>query len=613
MNILKKIEETFDKYKIKTKMMFIYIIVLIPVFIGSMYLITEIRTIMTENDISNASSNADRLRLRMSDTIAISENISEMICTNEEITEFLSKGYEKKSEIYTFYAENDVIKNYLKVFPQLKNIRIYIERAGFAYNSHYREATEQIKEKKWYYEAVRTAKSSWQVITDPSDKKQYLSYVRAIHGKHGQPLGVAVIEISPDWISEFIYDNAYRVVLSVNNGVVFYSNMENIGMGTVITSSGTDMGTANQREVIETGFMGINALTVMETFNQGASDSVFQIFLINPGGKLYEQTNVLTSFYSGYIILLFVISLVVVILFTNVFASRVKQLSDRMHTVAKGDFKAKLELNGNDEIALLNSDLSVMVDSMQLLIKDAYQSKLQTEVFKFNQMEAEFKALASQINPHFLYNTLETIRMKAYFNNDKETADLIKKLGKFMRRCLEAKVGSVTLKSELDFTNSYLELQGARFGDRISYNIDSRVDDDYPILPLIIQPVVENAFVHGIESSKENGRIEVTIYYCGEYVYIDVSDNGQGITAERMKQLEDKLAKNDTSSGKSIGLTNVNKRVKMYHGNEYGLSINSEEGNGTNVRIMLPREPESDEERQERLDKGIIKSKYKLK
>ena len=140
-----------------------------------------------------------------------------------------------------------------------------------------------------------------------------------------------------------------------------------------------------------------------------------------------------------------------------------------------------------------------MVKSMQQLINEAYEAKIQSETFKLNQMEAEFKTLASQINPHFLYNTLETIRMKAYCNNDKETADLVKKLGKFMRRCLEVKDGMVTLESELEFTKSYLELQSARFGDRVSYSIYCEVDTNYKILPLIIQPIVENAFVHGIE------------------------------------------------------------------------------------------------------------------
>ena len=115
------------------------------------------------------------------------------------------------------------------------------------------------------------------------------------------------------------------------------------------------------------------------------------------------------------------------------------------------------------------------------------------------------------------------------------------------------------------------------------------MDRDYKVLPLIIQPGVENAFVHGIEGAKSNGRISIKVRYCGENVSIDVADNGQGISPERMKELLRKLEQNDTSSGKSIGLTNVNKRIKMYHGEEYGLSVKTVPGKGTTISILLPR------------------------
>ncbi len=260
-----------------------------------------------------------------------------------------------------------------------------------------------------------------------------------------------------------------------------------------------------------------------------------------------------------------------------------------MHKVTSGNFVLNEEIRGTDEIFELYHDLKKMVDSMQTLMNDAYKSKIQSESFKLNQVEAEFKALASQINPHFLYNTLETIRMKAYCNDDKETADLVKKLGKFMRRCLEVKDGMVTLESELEFTKSYLELQAARFGDRVSYSIYCEVDRNYKILPLIIQPIVENAFVHGIEGEKANGKIDIKVFYRSGQVIIEVSDNGQGIPADKLRELLAKLEKNDTSSGKSIGLTNVNKRIKMYHGEQYGLTVETTLGHGTTIRTTLPK------------------------
>lgn len=574
-------------------MMLIYVIVIIPVFIGSMFLLYTIRTNLSKNETDNAIKNTDNIRIHLTDMVYTIENISDVICNGEEIPAFLSRNYEKKSEIYRFYADNDTIGNYVTIFPQLKTIRIYIPREDFVFNSGFRYADEGIKSQSWYKSAYETPFPLWRVIRDPITKELYLSCVRRVCDLNGEPCAVAVLAINPDWLNDYIISETYKTVLSLGNGIVYFSSLDGISAGHVVTVASTDFSDPNIEEVIDSDFNNISGLTILKTFSSGLSQNVFQIFLINPGNSFDAENKRLTAFYSAYTVLLFVISLLIVILFVISFSRRITMLSGKMHSVALGNFNVTREFNDHDEVAQLEEDLCIMVDSMQLMMNDIYNAKLESERLKLNQRDAEFKALASQINPHFLYNTLETIRMKAYCNNDKETADLIKKLGKFMRRCLELKTDNVTLKSEIDFTNSYLELQSARFGDKVSYEIRSTVSDDYMILPLIIQPVVENAFVHGIESSKANGSIDVHIYYCGEYVYIDVSDNGVGITPETLKQLEKKLSENDTESGKSIGLTNVNKRIQMSFGEIYGISVTSKEGEGTSVRIMLPRYPEN--------------------
>lgn len=218
-------------------MMVMYFIVIIPLFIGSMYLLGQIGKILSEKETNDTLSNADRLRVRLIDMIQISENVSGMISSNDEICSFLETEFDNKKDIYRFYADNDVAKNYLKVFPQLKYIRIYIDREDFAYNPYYRQVTDSVREQKWYSD-VMNGESGWRVIRDSGDKELYLSYITPIYGSDGGITAAAVIEISPDWISEFIYESYYKVVFSVNNGVVFYSGMDGVEMGTVIASSG---------------------------------------------------------------------------------------------------------------------------------------------------------------------------------------------------------------------------------------------------------------------------------------------------------------------------------------------------------------------------------------
>ena len=199
--------------------------------------------------------------------------------------------------------------------------------------------------------------------------------------------------------------------------------------------------------------------------------------------------------------------------------------------------------------------------------------------------------LANQINPHFLYNTLETIRMKAFCNGDKEIADIVKKLGKIMRRNLEVSGKMVSLQSELELIENYLQIQSMRFEGMVKYelNIEASVrKEGYKILPLLLQPVVENAFIHGLEEKKEKGTIIIDILENDECLIVKVKDDGVGIEPDKLEIINHKLALSEENNGKSIGMINVNQRIKIHYGKQYGLSIESKFGKGTIVTLSLP-------------------------
>ncbi len=564
-------------------MVTMFLIVILPTFAASIILLSNMRTIIREATFNEALNYSDIIEYRLTTAIESTEADIGEIVKNQSIIDFLENNYKEKSEFYNYYYRN--YSNLTYNDPHIKRVIIYSERDDFVYASNYYHADEEIQEESWYIKALSNPTTYiWDVITNPADGKKYLACVQAIRGTYGIA-GVAVTLLSDEWVKEIIPKSTLITVLSVEDGSVYYSNGEYKAGDRINTSE--NYLDHNIRGVFDYGVIGDAVYTVINNFR---SESRFQIFILMSSGFVNYEVNRLSVVYGGYCALMIILSMLIIILFTSVFTRRIRLLSEKMHSVAGGNFDVEFNDKGNDEIADLYTDLGQMIKDMQRLIDDNYQVKLQSEAFKFNQMEAEFKALASQINPHFLYNTLETIRMKAFCNNDKETADLVKKLGKFMRRCLEFKDGEVTLHSELEFTNSYLELQSARFGDRVSYRIYSEVSKDYMILPLLIQPIVENAFVHGIEGSKSNGRIDIKVYYHDEFVIVDVIDNGCGMSPEKLKELEDKLILSDTASGKSIGMSNVNKRIKMYHGEKYGMFITSKQGSGTTVQLKLPRE-----------------------
>ena len=207
--------------------------------------------------------------------------------------------------------------------------------------------------------------------------------------------------------------------------------------------------------------------------------------------------------------------------------------------------------------------------------------------------EYELKMLQAQINPHFLYNTLESIRMKALTSGNREVANAIKLLGKSMRYVLENTGTSlVTLKKELDYVETYLQIQKIRFGDRVNYRIEvAGIPDleEYLLLPLLLQPIVENAIVHGLEQVGENGQIDIRVDVPeDELLRIAISDNGCGMSTEQLETLRIRMAQKTLDRTASIGLCNINQRIRLYYGESYGMTIESIQGEGTCITLKIP-------------------------
>ncbi|MBQ5316911.1 MAG: sensor histidine kinase [Oscillospiraceae bacterium] len=566
-----------------------FLIVMLPTFAASVFLLVGMRNIIRDKSFETAESKVESYGYWVNEIMLLGDQTAKNVAANKTIIDFITAEHDDNSDYYRFYAENK-IEDLVSTPSQAENVYIYVNRRDFLYNEEFRRLDEEIKYAPWYESAMAGSSPVWNVLVDPVTEKYRLTCTCPIYSGE-ENIGAAIVTFSDEWTENVSIDSSASLILALDGRVYCSSNAPNI-------KAGDDLSDYAEYSDGETGFVtydkalyGIKGYGV--TRNLKNTGGVYQIALVLPDSTISYELDKMSVIYGSYCGLMVVLSLLTILLFTNTFSSRIKNLSEKMHKVADGDFSVTFNDNGSDEISQLYGDLSLMISNMQKLINDNYATKLQSEAFKLNQMEAEFKALSSQINPHFLYNTLETIRMKAYVNNDKETAALVKKLGKFMRRCLEFKDGEVTLQSELEFTKSYLELQGARFGDRITYHIYSEVSGDYMILPLLIQPLVENAFVHGVEASKGGGKIDIKVYYHNDFVYVDVTDNGQGMNDEKLAELEYKLEVSDTSSGKSIGLTNVHKRIRMYHGDQYGMRIESEEGKGTTIRLVLPRAPKS--------------------
>lgn len=234
------------------------------------------------------------------------------------------------------------------------------------------------------------------------------------------------------------------------------------------------------------------------------------------------------------------------------------------------------------------SDLEGMLDSMTNVMKQKYEDEMLTK-------QAELSALQSQMNPHFLYNTLDSIQGQALRSNNKEIAEMTAALSSFFRYSISMKDSIVTVADEIKNVQNYMLIQRYRFGDKINLFISCEDDDIMrcSVPQMILQPVVENAVYHGLERTSKEGQVTLRLSRASEILHIVIEDNGVGMSPELTQELNSRLEQSGLE-GKAgerkggIALRNVNQRIKLMFGEDFGIHIFSAEGIGTKIVLYLP-------------------------
>jgi len=267
----------------------------------------------------------------------------------------------------------------------------------------------------------------------------------------------------------------------------------------------------------------------------------------------------------------------------------IKKLHDVTTTITKNDLQALMTSDNVDEITELGMSFNIMIGK----IKELLDSKIKEQE---NLKKAELRALQAQINPHFLYNTLDTIIWMAESKKTDQVVKIVSALSNFFRISLSKGMDWITIGEELERIRSYLIIQKMRYRDILDFKIEAREDVlENTILKLILQPLVENALYHGIKNKRQGGTITVRARRQGEdEIRLEVEDDGIGFTPEKLAQLRAEL--NDDSGDikleSGFGIGNVNKRIHLYYGKPYGLSVESEYTTGTCVTLVIPAKVE---------------------
>ena len=260
----------------------------------------------------------------------------------------------------------------------------------------------------------------------------------------------------------------------------------------------------------------------------------------------------------------------------------IKQITEVTNKVASGDLSIRSDVFEGEETKALSTSLNSMIDKINELL-----TQITTEQIRLR--KAEFELLQSQINPHFLYNTLDAIVWLAESGEKEKVVSTVSSLSNFFRASLNQGKDIVTIKEDIGHVRSYLEIQQVRYQDILDYEI-TVPEEIYPYLipKITIQPLVENALYHGIKNKRGKGKITITGEKRDDCVIISISDNGLGITKERLEVVDKNINNRSESEKTTYGLYNVNERIRLDFGEEYGIKIESEYQNGTTVSIKLP-------------------------
>ncbi|MCR5624695.1 MAG: histidine kinase [Lachnospiraceae bacterium] len=628
---MKKLYKKLLDMRIREKLILIYVIGgVIPLIIATIYTNYQNRKILLNANKKAESEELNIVSELISENITVMTDVIRAITYDENIKDVATRDYSYiPAQFTTDCADIEILGNLRNYYKQsVSQIIVYIDNDSvpkdlYDSDSNIRYLDDSIKEKQWYKKTIMTTRvENWFYGTDANGLRA-IQVGRAIYDDRLNVIGVALVTMESYHLRNVLNDLDIDTMIMCQD-IQLYSNYNDTGKYSFAYSyydpeqpgviykkitNGIDEYQFFSKRIDVTREANVYHIIAIENYTEILSD-VFRVSLkaIWP------------------IILGAILSFIFIITSAYYFDRRINLLSEQLQTVARGSYDSLEPIGGNDEISHIYNEVERMANDLQILNNQIIDEQVQKEKIHTRQKEVEFKMLASQINPHFLYNTLETIRMKAVVNKQPEIVELVKMLAKIMRYNIQVSDSMVTLNSEISMTRYYLKIQNYRFGDRISSEviIDENVNMESRTMPLIVQPFVENAFAHGLEEKETDGKLTIHVYSPDENnIHIKIKDNGAGMTTYSLAKLRNKMndfsrnkhdSEDNDSNNKSnhsafdehttpnvitekqlddevsthIGVVNVNQRIKMMYGDDYGVMIDSKKDVGTTVIIMIP-------------------------
>ena len=535
----------------------------------------------------------------------MNQNIDSYITYMENIASIISESEDAQGFLF---GEEDIAEHRKRLVEQfgiiingredIRNIGIVRKDGRVLFNDGTQEKNENLdlSTQQWYQSAISSGKNS--VLTSShvqhvikNERPWVITLSRSIEdgiGGSGEK-GVVFIDLNYSAISELcdqnsIGEKSYIYILNQDGSIVYHPQQQqlynelqtektdivlNAGAEPVIYGSGNDSRVYTFAQSEKTGWTVVGCMNMNELTRSSRQ-----------GQLIYVMTAVI----------LVIIALIFSNHISRAISRPIQKLRDSMVKVQEGDFSATvMEVPEQNEIGSLTQSFNVMIRRIEELME---QNRMEQE----QKRKSEMKALQSQINPHFLYNTLDSIIWMAEGKKNEEVVLMTSSLAKFLRQSISNEDQQVSIGQEVEYARSYLTIQKMRYKNKLEYEIYLEASiKSCQIVKLVLQPIIENAIYHGIKYKEGMGLLTVRGYEKDGCVVLEVADNGVGMDEETLKHIFERHKVNYRSNG--VGVYNVQQRLKLYYGNDYGITYKSRKGVGTKAMITIPKVQEGGHEK----------------
>lgn len=580
-----KIKRKLANMSFRKKMhLFILVVSIVPLVVMGIFSYVIFKKNLVKQEQSNMRDYMSQAVLGMENKIDIYNNLSDYIAYNQTISNVIGYRYDSSEYTSSFevYKElRDVVDPLLsgvKYFNQdMDLLTIYVDSDIVKHDNTIAPLSE-VQNAEWKNKLSEKNDNEIYWFAEEAARKVYL--VRRMPLLEDlESEGYLYIEVDYDLLFDMfsqMESGKYGIVIFNEEGKEIYS-FNSFNNDKYSLDAGTVYSTINVEEEKPKKSYKIKSDNISYTIVKKETKQGWTAAIYKPDSVINTSIRSIISIVIIVSLVCIIISSVISTLISRKFVGTLENMTDNMKAVEAGDYEVKIHSDSVDEVGTLIRGFGNMVERINTLINEVYKGKL-------SQKEAEMKALQAQINPHFLYNSLSLINWKAIEAKQPDISKITLLLSKFYRTSLNKGKNITSIKDEISNIQSYIDIQLMMHDDGFDVEYDLAPDImDYSIPNLLLQPLIENAIDHGIDMNTDRrGVIKVSgKMYEESKIMITVSDNGIGMPKETADQIL-------TGNSKGYGVKNVNERIKHFYGDEYGITVESTEGEGTDIIIRMP-------------------------